>query len=239
MAGTAKDHEVTLESVLCLLDRWRHLPAYQLERRADVLFALFLPEVLEKHFGTSNVCLIPEFPIKKSLLRQDTTAQSINVDFLGVARASDGKERAYLVELKTDMASRKEDQAEDLGRAAKRGLKALVGGVIEIAGAAAHRHKKKYGHLLYLLSELDLVECQGDPLDVGGYKVADRTEDWPCLELVYVQPKAPPKMTMIGFDDFAAKIEEDGSYIGRKFAGYLREWVDKAGERNPKGWSQS
>ena len=239
MAGTAKDHEITLESVLCLLDRWRHLPAYQLERRVDVLFALFLPEVLEKHFGTSNVCLIPEFPIKKSLLRTDTTAQSINVDFLGIARESDGKERAYLVELKTDMASRREDQAEDLGRAVNAGLKELVEGVIEIARNAAHRHKKKYGHLLYLLSELDLVECQGDPLDVGGYEVVDRKEDWPCLELVYVQPKAPPKMTMIGFDDFAAKIEEDGSDIGRKFAGYLREWVDKAGERDPKDWSRS
>ena len=57
----------TIERVFDLLDAWRHLPAYQLERRADIFFALFLPEVLEKHFNIAlNPILVPEFPIRKS-----------------------------------------------------------------------------------------------------------------------------------------------------------------------------
>ena len=234
----SKNSEISLEGVLCLLDRWRHLPAYQLERRADILFALFLPEVLEKRFGTSNLRLIPEFPIKKSLLpayRGDTTAQSINVDFLAVAREEgEPAGQAFLVELKTDMASRNEKQVRDLCQAAEVGLKSLVCGTVEIARATDQ--KKKYAHLLYFLSELGLVECQDTPSNVKGYKVADRTT-WPCLELVYVQPKCP-KMTTIDFNQFAATIEKDGSDIGRTFAGYLREWAARdAGDRDPNKWS--
>ena len=30
------------------MDSWRHLPGYQLERRADLLFSLYLPEALGK-----------------------------------------------------------------------------------------------------------------------------------------------------------------------------------------------
>ena len=71
MSGDSKDSEISLERVLALMDKWRHLPAYQLERRADVLFATFLPEVLKKErFCTNDLNLIPEFPIKKSILQQ-------------------------------------------------------------------------------------------------------------------------------------------------------------------------
>ena len=238
MLGDSKNSEISLEGVLCLLDRWRHLPDYQLERRADILFALFLPRVLEKRFGVSNLRLIPEFPIKKSLLpyRGDTTAQSIKVDFLAVAkREGEPAGRAFLIELKTDMASRNEEQARDLCQAVEVGLKSLVCGTVKIARAT--KQKKKYAHLLYFLSELGLVEYQDTPSDVKGYKVADRT--WPCLELVYVQPKCP-KVATIDFNQFAATIEKDGSDIGRTFAGYLREWAARdAGDRDPKKWSSA
>ena len=54
-----------IERALGLLDTWRHLPAYQLERRADIFFALFLPDVLEEKFGVPiSPVLIPEFPVK-------------------------------------------------------------------------------------------------------------------------------------------------------------------------------
>jgi hypothetical protein len=35
-----------LNQMFEMLDRWRHLPAYQLERRADILFAIYLPGFL-------------------------------------------------------------------------------------------------------------------------------------------------------------------------------------------------
>lgn len=51
MAGQC---EITVEGVFNLLDCWRHLPAYQLERRADIIFALFLLEVLQERFDLAS-----------------------------------------------------------------------------------------------------------------------------------------------------------------------------------------
>lgn len=243
MSRDSKNSEISLEHVLCRLDRWRHLPAYQLERRADVFFALFLPEVLEEHFGAKNIHLIPEFPIKKSLLSGDTTSKSLNVDFLAVEEEkSGGPRQAFLVELKTDMASRGEKQAIDLSDAVEVGLKGLVEGVIEIAGVTASRHKQKYVHLLHMLSELGLVEYQDDLFDVigtGEYrKVLDRMKEkvqeraeYPSLKLVYIQPREP-KTATIDFDKFAKVIQKrDG--IRKTFADYLIRWVHDAGLPNP------
>ena len=51
MSSDGKNSESpTIERVFELLDRWRHLPAYKLEPRADIFFALYLPEVLSNHF---------------------------------------------------------------------------------------------------------------------------------------------------------------------------------------------
>lgn len=247
MSGNHKDSESPIERVLHLLDKWRHLPAYQLERRADVLFALYLPEVLEKRLGGSNLCLIPEFPIKKSLLRaysDDTTSQSINVDFLAAARANGDEPagRAFLVELKTDMASRNEEQVRDLGQAVEVGLKKLVLGVIDICFAT--KQTSKYAHLLHLLSECKLpIEYDKAlfPVKQGYSKrleaIQTRVErtssaDWPSLELVYVQPKNH----VIDFNEFADEIEkgaDDG--MRQTFASYLRQWaVIDAGKLDPK-----
>ena len=247
MSGNDKDSEFPIERVLHLLDRWRHLPAYQLERRADVLFALYLPEVLEKRFGASNLRLIPEFPIRKSLLRaysNDTTFQSINVDFLAVARANNDEPagRAFLVELKTDMASRNDEQVRDLGQAVEVGLRELVLGVIDICFAT--NQKSKYVHLLHLLSECKLpIEYDEALFPVKpGYKKrlegiqtrVKRTSsaDWPSLELVYVQPKNH----VIDFNEFADAIEK-GAADGMRhtFASHLRQWAAiDAGEPDPK-----
>ena len=60
-----------IECVFDLLDKWRNLPAYQLERRADIYFALFLPDVLDHYLRPRDLAvnprLIPEFPIRQKL----------------------------------------------------------------------------------------------------------------------------------------------------------------------------
>lgn len=237
MSGDSKSSEISLEGVLALLDRWRHLPAYQLERRADVLFALFLPEVLGTYFGISvNPLLIPEFPIKK-----EGDNQSKKVDYFAV-QANEPAGQAFLVELKTDMASWREEQDEYLREAVSGGLKKLVLGILDICRATDAW--KKYVHLLKLLSCLDLIEYE-DALYRGGrdYREAlDKIQGgvkcrkrWPSLEVVYVQPKLPSNI--IDFDKFAETIEGSGD-VGRTFACYLREWADnRAGDRDPKDWS--
>ena len=59
----------TIEGVFDLLDKWRHLPKYQLERRADIYFAMFLPDVLSHHFDAEfKPNVIPEFPLRRDTL---------------------------------------------------------------------------------------------------------------------------------------------------------------------------
>ena len=76
-------------SVFDTLDDWRHLPAYQLERRVDVFFGLMLPEMIEDEFGLSRdpsnpMVVIPEFPLHKGLVglseKGPKDNQSVNVD---------------------------------------------------------------------------------------------------------------------------------------------------------------
>jgi len=64
------------------LDRWRHLPTYQLERRADIFFSLYLPAVLSERTGVAvSTDMIPELPICKALLGESATKHSVKVDY--------------------------------------------------------------------------------------------------------------------------------------------------------------
>ena len=57
-----------IDKVFNLLDEWRHLPKYQLERRAPTYtLLLFLPDVCSKALNTTSRLepIIPEFPMKK------------------------------------------------------------------------------------------------------------------------------------------------------------------------------
>lgn len=120
---------------------------------ADIFFALFLPDVLGAHFGMCmNPILVPEFPIKNP-----ENNQSSKVDYLALQQSQDGKtRRAFLVELKTDMGSRREEQDRVLGYAVHRQTKNLILDVLEICRAT--NEKPKYVHLLKLLSDIGLIE---------------------------------------------------------------------------------
>ena len=65
--------ENKIEKIFSNLDIWRKLPKYQLERRLDIFFTIYLKEIVEvfykeilneKDIKLSEV-IIPEFPLKK------------------------------------------------------------------------------------------------------------------------------------------------------------------------------
>ena len=72
-----------LSRMLSQLDDWRHLPAYQLERRVDVLFGMLLPTVIAAKFGVDpeDCKVIPEFPLHKGKLNKSNDNQSVKIDF--------------------------------------------------------------------------------------------------------------------------------------------------------------
>ena len=165
MSNASKSNEYpTIADLFCLLDGWRHLPNYQLERRADVFFALFLPEVLEEVLSKDNSIvkirrpLIPEFPI-----RTDKNEKNYNlskkVDYF--ALSEDGR-RAFLIELKTDMQSIDKGQIDFIKSTARKGAAKIIWGVLEICQTTKER--AKYVHLLSNLSQFGLVKHKGEVL---------------------------------------------------------------------------
>ena len=165
MSDKSKNGEPTIECVFDLLDRWRHLPAYQLERRADIFFALFLPEVLEKVLskGNSQVKikrpLIPEFPIRTD--NANNYNLSKKVDYFALSKDDD---RAFLIELKTDMESIDPNQICFLKRTAEKGIAKIIEGALKICRKTKER--AKYVHLLENLSKLGLVKHKDGGRDV-------------------------------------------------------------------------
>ena len=225
-----------IASVFGLLDRWRHLPTYQLERRADVFFGLFLPDVLNWHLSSRGITidpwLVPEFPI-----RRDSTRRSNRVDYLAL---STDRTRAFLVELKTEPTSLGNKQLDFLRCAEKRGMGKLLCDVKFIAKARDPRARRKYFHFLKALARLDLfslppaleerIYCSPR----GVYACIDEIEIVAIpasLELVLVLPDARADVNCIEFAAFANGVESQGE-IGTVFANHLRSWAsNEAGSR--------
>ena len=58
--------EDKIEQIFELLKKWYEYPKYQLERRLDIFFSIYLPEILkEKGIHIELNDIFPEFPLKK------------------------------------------------------------------------------------------------------------------------------------------------------------------------------
>ena len=197
----------TIDDVFDRLDQWRHLPKYQLERRADIYFAVFLPVVLLARFKCEfNSIVIPEFPLKK-----DGNYQSTNVDYLALTVNYEG---ACLVELKTDMNSLERAQALRLKHAAGKGMSTLLSELDSVAEES--KAKGKYSQLKKLLSEL------------GVSRIKANVE----IQSLYILPRKPDINTrpylkgieIITFEQFASSIKGRGP-IAERFAESLERWA--------------
>lgn len=213
----------TMESPSDLFDRldaWRHLPNYQLERRADVFFSLYLPEALGRVLGfpVSDV-LVPEFPVRIGTIYPDIPIdKSYKIDYLTVS--VDGRTPIF-VELKTEGASRRESQDKYLSKSQQVGLTALLDGLCVICKVT--NAKRKYEHLLLELERLGVMQrsAEGTWHPTAG--------DFVTPLLVYVQPnppKEPDTNTVIAFHEFADVVAGHEDAFSQRFAVSLREWAD-------------
>ncbi|MEO1263499.1 MAG: hypothetical protein AAFZ15_32105 [Bacteroidota bacterium] len=162
-----------------LLDDWRNLPAYQLERRADIFFALHLKQILEKKFQVEiEKEIIPEFPIRKGNIpgQHEKNNQSFKVDYLALSK---DRNQVYLIELKTDMDSKNLKQDDYLKKAAELKLRGLINGLIKIVEKT--RKRKKYNYLLDKVEKAKLIkQVNGQLINICGDMKT---------RVVYIQPK--------------------------------------------------
>ena len=242
----AANESPTVGDVFELLNRWRHLPFYSLETRAAPFFAVFLRDVLSETLNVEiHETVIPEFPLRIGSLYTDEERgelhpkpgrnQSYNVDYVAFAK---DKSTAYLVELKTDMGSKRSKQDDYLCKARDIEFAGLVEGVRELAKVKRRRNKRrKYFHLLHLLFApgASLLTTPVDKLEID-------TTSFRKTKVVFIQPKPDPKprtnsstaynFKYVYFDEVANIVETKGE-LGKQFARCVRQWTNEAGCPDP------
>lgn len=242
-----------IEKLFENLDRWRHLPAYQLERRADVFFGAYLHPFCVERFGAEySEVVIPEFPLKLGIIwpGSSSPSKSVKVDYLLFAPG-----HALFVELKTDAGSRRDTQDEYLVRAEEIGLAPLLEGVVEIARVSSYTDK--YMCLLAELGEAGVLKLPDGFVELIGEAPTRRknqaigavcvTGELP-VRVCFLQPEADSRLEaggpdtrlnagvpsesrelQVGFDEFAEWLEGRDE-LASTFAMYLRRWTRPAGE---------
>ena len=223
------------------MDKWRHFPSYQLERRADILFSLYLREVLEARMDFP-VCdeFVPEFPVRiGSIDPGNPRNESFKIDYL--ALSADGQQPIF-VELKTDGMSRRDEQDQYLQDARGKGLACLLDGLIAIFQAT--QAKRKYYHLLVYLGRMGLLELPNRLCTImesgalrGATEAAGAVRNLAgrCNQpiICYVQPLAD-RDDVISFAEFAAIVAKHDDPLSQRFAQSLQEWAAvKAGNWTP------
>jgi len=219
------------ETIFNLMDSWRRLPSYQLERRADLFFALYIPQALEEKLGFPiRPQLIPEFPARIGTIYPESNSnQSFKIDYLAISE--DGR-KAVFVELKTDNSSRRSTQDAYLKAAQEAGLPELLAGLLQIFRATSA--KRKYSYLIDQLAALDqyhIPEVMYEIMarsDLKGVTEASRgTEITTAVTdsvIIYIQPWGSGS-EIITFDDLRRTVEKHDDPISSRFAQSLSEWA--------------
>lgn len=215
------------------LDTWRHLPSYQLERRADIFFSVYMREVLETNLGYQiRDEFVPEFPVRiGSIDPSKSSNESFKIDYLLLS--ADGTQPIF-VELKTDNRSRRDEQDQYLLDAQQVGLGCLLDGLIDVFEATSA--KRKYYHLFVQLERMGLLELPRHFCRImestnlrGATETAraistfgDRCQP-PIVR--YVQPLAEEEGA-ISFAEFANIVGRHDDPVSRNFAQSLQEWAE-------------
>lgn len=231
----------TYAAVMAQLDQWRHFPDYQLERRTDIYFAIYLRGFLQLHAATAlQPTVIPEFPIKRDLIWPDRpTHKSVKVDYVLFA---EDRSKVFFVELKTDNASRRPAQDDYLAAARGIGFHAILDGLLKIiTHTTSHQ---KYYHLLAALSNAGFVSLPPElsPAMFAAsptpfthlYERIEIVPLTPSIQVLYLQPAIEEGLEdHVDFMTFATFLDARDDDFASCFASYLRRWTIPAGTIPP------
>ena len=201
------------------LDQWRTFPTYQLERRADIFFALYLPQVLEKLYGFQVDKILPEFPVRYGDVHHEKKNwnKSYRIDYVAVDK---NQKKVLLIELKTDKNSLRKTQDEYLQTAKSLNVPGLMKSFNRIMEAS--RSKKKYKQYFDELYDLGWFKNTEH-----GFKAT--VEDY-SMEILYIAPD-DSKMdgkNCITFKQIVEILAENEDEISERFAQSLKTW-----QKNP------
>jgi len=196
-----------------LLDKWRYFPAYQLERRADIFFALYLKQIFSSKYGITIDYIIPEFPLRIGEIIDKEINESFKIDYLCVSQV---QQKVYLVELKTDTLSRRSKQDWYLGKAREINTAGLVNGLIKIFKAT--NQKNKYMNLLHEVEQIGWIT-------IDNQQIINTCEPYD-IQIVYIQPEKHHDDTeeVITFDDIISVLKNNTDDVSGRFIQSLTRW---------------
>jgi hypothetical protein len=221
------------EALFERMNSWRHLPNYQLERRADLFFSLYLSAAVSQKLENSfSDFLIPEFPVHiNTIYPQIPSDKSFKIDYVAISK--DGKHIAF-IELKTDSNSRRDNQDKYLLAANKVGIQALLKGIVRIFQAT--NSKRKYYYLLRMLEDAELIQipCSFKEImtrtNLTGINEAAQSIAITSREInttiLYVQPNGDSQNT-ISFEEFADIVDTFDDKLSQLFSNSLRQWAKR------------
>jgi hypothetical protein len=218
-----------IDDLFDLLDDWRNLPSYQLERRADIFFAVHLEKILENSRSTlvlknKIIGIIPEFPVLKRIINKDEISnRSFKVDY---AVFFENSSKYLLVELKTDMGSIDEKQYKDLKKVQQEVvLSDIVEGIKIVYKKSKSKYRAKYGYLLKQLCNLKIIDNDYN------FKIEPSKQNTKN-ELFYLMPdydkkkKIIPESGTITFDDVRQGLSEEEDPLTVNFVEALKHWTE-------------
>ena len=136
------DNPSETNKLFSLLDKWRSFPSWQLERRADIFFAVHLEQILWEKLGYKTEKILPEFPVRIGTITNIPINKSFKIDYLIVC---ENLPKVILLELKTDTTSRREKQDWYLKQAKERNIFQLVDGILKIFDTTLSKAKNLAG----------------------------------------------------------------------------------------------
>lgn len=240
------------------MDDWRNFPDYQLERRADIFFSLYLQEVLKETLALEILKhIVPEFPVHQRTTKskanrekadqgaKEDANRSNKIDYF--ALSAEGAPKAIFIELKTDLKSLKKDQYSYLGDLGVRGqprLQGLLTGILDIF--AATRSKRKYYCLLTRLEKMGLLTIsqqvkarmkhkrtlRGLGKELAGISITPDACRIAECRVIYILPTKTDKtdLEQISFAEFASVVRRHKDPLSQRFARSLITWSkEKAG----------
>ena len=208
------EETITINKLFDLLDDWRNLPAYQLERRADIFFAIHLEKIIEKILGTKIDIVIPEFPVRVGEIskKHPKLNKSFKIDYLTYSK---NENKVYLIELKTDQRSRREKQDWYLKSASKIKVKGLVSGLLKIYKAT--NQKIKYNNLLDKIEKIGWIERENTTITNLNIEIEP--------VIIYIQPlKKENEESIISFDDIIKALSDSNDLLTKRFIESLKKW---------------
>lgn len=221
-----------LREVLANLDRWRHLPSYQLERRFDVFLTPYLRGFVSTKVGVPLAeVIVPEMPLKQ--LERNLT------DKADYALFSEDGSAAFLVELKTDSGSIRTKQDAYLLRAQTRPWRESLEELKRVV--AASQKKRKYIHLLHLLERAGQLRL--DPELSACFRegaVARFRSDWvnvtsrvESVKALFITPRCMEGRACITFRDVREYLAQQDDGLAPLLIDYLAKWEREAGATAP------